>query len=135
MRKEMRKSPKIPVRVDTFMFIIFLAGSTKTYSGIAGHLVIGLICVFLRQTWVLVPLLGLGLIYVSFLGLNCFTGANNLIPMEIALKISHKIKAKERFSAYITIPMWPEGVPTSAATQQILYWQVLHYTLICCHIY
>ncbi|KAE8055229.1 hypothetical protein FH972_012084 [Carpinus fangiana] len=50
-------------------------------------------------------------------------GANNLIPMEIALKISNKIKANERFSAYIIIPMWPEGVPTSAATQQILYWQ------------
>ncbi|KAL9663347.1 hypothetical protein QQ045_018732 [Rhodiola kirilowii] len=50
-------------------------------------------------------------------------GANNLIPMEIALKISQKIRAQERFSAYIVVPMWPEGVPTSAATQRILYWQ------------
>ncbi|XP_059443741.1 phospholipase D beta 1-like [Corylus avellana] len=50
-------------------------------------------------------------------------GANNLIPMEIALKIVNKIKANERFSAYIIIPMWPEGVPTSTATQRILYWQ------------
>lgn len=50
-------------------------------------------------------------------------GANNLIPMEIALKISNKIKANERFSVYIVIPMWPEGVPTSAATQRILFWQ------------
>ncbi|KAL8207779.1 hypothetical protein R6Q57_007191 [Mikania cordata] len=50
-------------------------------------------------------------------------GANNLIPMEIALKIANKIRAKERFAAYIVIPMWPEGSPTSTATQRILYWQ------------
>ncbi|KAG1362334.1 Phospholipase D beta 2 [Cocos nucifera] len=52
-------------------------------------------------------------------------GANNLIPIEIALKIANKIKANERFSAYIVIPMWPEGNPTGAATQRILYWQAL----------
>ncbi|XP_020255955.1 phospholipase D beta 2-like [Asparagus officinalis] len=51
-------------------------------------------------------------------------GANNLIPIEIALKIANKIKANERFSAYIIVPMWPEGNPTGAATQRILYWQV-----------
>ncbi|XP_057980447.1 phospholipase D gamma 1-like [Malania oleifera] len=50
-------------------------------------------------------------------------GANNLIPMEIALKIAEKIRANERFSAYIVIPMWPEGAPTGAATQRILFWQ------------
>ncbi|KAK2976792.1 hypothetical protein RJ640_027188 [Escallonia rubra] len=50
-------------------------------------------------------------------------GANNLIPMEISLKIANKIRANERFSAYIVIPMWPEGVPTSTATQRILFWQ------------
>ncbi|KAK3194923.1 hypothetical protein Dsin_026233 [Dipteronia sinensis] len=50
-------------------------------------------------------------------------GANNLIPMEIALKIAEKIRANERFAAYIVIPMWPEGVPTGAATQRILFWQ------------
>ncbi|KAF3334609.1 phospholipase D gamma 1-like protein [Carex littledalei] len=50
-------------------------------------------------------------------------GANNLIPVEIALKITNKIKANERFAAYIVIPMWPEGNPTSAPTQSILYWQ------------
>eukprot|EP00268_Persea_americana_P009256 TRINITY_DN13693_c0_g1_i4.p1 TRINITY_DN13693_c0_g1~~TRINITY_DN13693_c0_g1_i4.p1 ORF type:complete len:846 (-),score=170.79 TRINITY_DN13693_c0_g1_i4:245-2782(-) len=50
-------------------------------------------------------------------------GANNLIPMEIALKIANKIKANERFSAYIVLPMWPEGIPTKAPTQRILYWQ------------
>lgn len=51
-------------------------------------------------------------------------GANNLIPMEIALKIADKIRANERFAVYIVIPMWPEGVPTGAATQRILFWQV-----------
>lgn len=50
-------------------------------------------------------------------------GANNLIPMEIALKIANKIRANERFSAYIVLPMWPEGVPTSTPTQRILFWQ------------
>ena len=53
-----------------------------------------------------------------------YPGANNLIPIEIALKIANKIKAKERFSAYIVVPMWPEGNPTGAATQRILHWQV-----------
>lgn len=50
-------------------------------------------------------------------------GANNLIPMELALKIANKIEAKEPFSVYIVIPMWPEGVPTSAPVQEILFWQ------------
>lgn len=45
--------------------------------------------------------------------------------MEIALKIAEKIKANERFTAYVVIPMWPEGVPTGAATQRILFWQVI----------
>lgn len=44
--------------------------------------------------------------------------------MEIALKIAEKIRAHERFAAYIVIPMWPEGNPTGAATQRILFWQV-----------
>ncbi|CAI9784961.1 unnamed protein product [Fraxinus pennsylvanica] len=50
-------------------------------------------------------------------------GANNLIPIEIALKIANKIRAHERFAAYIVIPMWAEGNPTGAATQRILFWQ------------
>lgn len=51
--------------------------------------------------------------------------------MEIALKIANKIKQNERFSVYIVIPMWPEGVPTSTATQRILFWQVgFHYLSI-----
>ncbi|KAJ3686415.1 hypothetical protein LUZ61_015579 [Rhynchospora tenuis] len=54
---------------------------------------------------------------------NKDAGANNLIPVEIALKIANKIKANERFAAYIVIPMWPEGKPTGPTTQRILYWQ------------
>ncbi|KAJ1299082.1 hypothetical protein BS78_01G503900 [Paspalum vaginatum] len=50
-------------------------------------------------------------------------GANNLIPIEIALKIANKIYSNERFSAYVVLPMWPEGNPTGAPTQRILYWQ------------
>nr|GMD65023.1 phospholipase D gamma 1-like [Ipomoea batatas] len=50
-------------------------------------------------------------------------GADNLIPMEIALKIADKIRANQRFAVYIVIPMWPEGNPTGAATQRILFWQ------------
>ncbi|KAJ4833057.1 hypothetical protein Tsubulata_001028 [Turnera subulata] len=50
-------------------------------------------------------------------------GADNLVPVELALKIANKIRAEERFSAYIVIPMWPEGVPTSSAVQEILFWQ------------
>lgn len=61
---------------------------------------------------------------ISGLKICSAAGANNLIPIEIALKIANKIYANERFSAYIVIPMWPEGNPTGAPTQRILYWQV-----------
>ncbi|GKC19107.1 phospholipase D beta 1-like protein [Tanacetum coccineum] len=54
---------------------------------------------------------------------NRTLGANNLIPMEITLKIVDKIRANERFAAYIVIPMWPEGSPTSTVTQCMLFWQ------------
>uniref|UniRef100_A0A7N2RDQ2 phospholipase D n=1 Tax=Quercus lobata TaxID=97700 RepID=A0A7N2RDQ2_QUELO len=47
-------------------------------------------------------------------------GANNLIPMELALKIASKIRAKERFAVYIVIPMQPDG---HLFTEQILFWQ------------
>lgn len=49
-------------------------------------------------------------------------GANNLVPMELALKIASKISANQRFCVYIVISMWPEGVSTSAAVQEILFW-------------
>nr|GMC70887.1 phospholipase D alpha 4 [Ipomoea batatas] len=51
---------------------------------------------------------------------NC--GCRNLIPVEIALKIGSKIRANERFAAYIVMPMWPEGAPESDSVQDILHW-------------
>jgi hypothetical protein len=39
-------------------------------------------------------------IIVIFIPFVLFTGANNLIPMEIALKIVDKIKQKERLCVY-----------------------------------
>nr|CAB3454103.1 unnamed protein product [Digitaria exilis] len=50
-------------------------------------------------------------------------GADNLIPIELALKIASKIRAGERFAVYVVIPMWPEGVPTAASVQEILFFQ------------
>ncbi|KAA3461103.1 phospholipase D delta-like [Gossypium australe] len=50
-------------------------------------------------------------------------GADNLIPMELALKVASKIRAGERFAVYIIIPLWPEGDPKTATVQEILYWQ------------
>ncbi|KAL2337970.1 hypothetical protein Fmac_012416 [Flemingia macrophylla] len=49
-------------------------------------------------------------------------GCTNLIPIEIALKVVSKIRAKERFAVYIVIPMWPEGEPESEPVQDILHW-------------
>ncbi|XP_027125025.1 phospholipase D alpha 4 [Coffea arabica] len=49
-------------------------------------------------------------------------GCRNLIPVEIALKVANKIKAKERFAVYIVIPMWPEGAPESESVHDILHW-------------
>ncbi|CAA3028984.1 Phospholipase D delta [Olea europaea subsp. europaea] len=50
-------------------------------------------------------------------------GADHLIPMELALKIASKIRAKERFAVYVVIPMWPEGNPKDNVMQEILFWQ------------
>ncbi|CAM8955937.1 unnamed protein product [Rhodiola kirilowii] len=49
-------------------------------------------------------------------------GCTNLIPVEVALKVASKIKARQRFAVYIVIPMWPEGVPESEPVQDILHW-------------
>ncbi|KAL5201158.1 hypothetical protein ABZP36_035512 [Zizania latifolia] len=51
------------------------------------------------------------------------SGADNLVPIELALKIASKIRAGERFAVYVVIPMWPEGVPTTASVQEILFFQ------------
>ena len=51
------------------------------------------------------------------------TNCHHTIPAEIAQKVVDKIKKNERFCAYIMIPMFPEGDPSSAPIQEILYWQ------------
>jgi hypothetical protein len=51
-------------------------------------------------------------------------GADNLITIELALKITSKIRAGGRFAVYVVILMWPEGVPTGASVQEILFFQV-----------
>ena len=51
------------------------------------------------------------------------TNTYHTIPREIVSKIISKIQAGEKFAAYITIPMYPEGDPTSIPSQEILYWQ------------
>jgi len=50
---------------------------------------------------------------------NC----NHTIPVEIAQRIIDKIRMNQRFTAYIMIPMFPEGDPASMPIQEILYWQ------------
>lgn len=50
-------------------------------------------------------------------------GALHLIPKELSMKIVSKIEAGERFTVYIVVPMWPEGLPESASVQAILDWQ------------
>ncbi|GAB0497053.1 hypothetical protein MMPV_008376 [Pyropia vietnamensis] len=47
---------------------------------------------------------------------------DQLIPMELALKIAHKIRVREPFSAYIVIPLQPEGTNANAV-EEILFWQ------------
>ncbi|XP_054779950.1 phospholipase D alpha 4 [Prosopis cineraria] len=53
---------------------------------------------------------------------NKNSGCRNIIPIEIALKVASKIKAKKRFAVYVVIPMWPEGLPESETVQDILHW-------------
>ncbi|KAK4410608.1 Phospholipase D alpha 1 [Sesamum angolense] len=50
-------------------------------------------------------------------------GALHLIPKELSLKLVSKIEAGERFTIYVVVPMWPEGIPESASVQAILDWQ------------
>ncbi len=47
----------------------------------------------------------------------------HIVPREITQKIVEKIAAGEDFKVYAVIPMFPEGIPTDAAIQEILYWQ------------
>ena len=48
---------------------------------------------------------------------------HHIIPVEIAMKIVEKIHSETRFVAYILVPMFPEGDPTTSPVQEILHWQ------------
>ncbi|KAA0199526.1 hypothetical protein HAZT_HAZT007200 [Hyalella azteca] len=49
--------------------------------------------------------------------------AGNLVPLEITRKIEEKIIKGQQYTAYIVIPMFPEGKPADKVTQEILHWQ------------
>ena len=49
--------------------------------------------------------------------------ARNRVPHEICTKICEKIAKRERFHAYIVIPLHPEGIPDSMPMQEMLHWQ------------
>ena len=51
------------------------------------------------------------------------TSSHNIVPREITQKIVDQIRKGSTFKAYVCIPMFPEGDPTSDASQEILYWQ------------
>ena len=51
------------------------------------------------------------------------TNCHHTIPAEIVQKIVSKIASNQRFTAYVVIPMFPEGDPGHPAMQEILYWQ------------
>lgn len=60
--------------------------------------------------------LGSAFAWVSEKDTNC----HHVIPVEIAQKIVDKIHQRQRFVAYIVIPMFPEGDPTSAPIQVLI---------------
>jgi len=49
--------------------------------------------------------------------------SHHIIPIEIVEKIISKLEVQENFHVYITIPMYPEGDPTSTPSQEIIHWQ------------
>ena len=51
------------------------------------------------------------------------TNCHHTIPAELVQKIVSKIASNQRFTAYVVIPMFPEGDPGHQAMQEILYWQ------------
>jgi phospholipase D1/2 len=51
------------------------------------------------------------------------TLSQHIIPRELTQRIINKIKKREDIKVYICLPMYPEGDPSSDASQEILYWQ------------
>ena len=48
------------------------------------------------------------------------TLTKHTVPREVVSKIVEKMEAGERFTCYVTIPMYPEGDPTSMASPVLL---------------
>eukprot|EP00124_Ichthyophonus_hoferi_P004401 Ihof_evm1s478 gene=Ihof_evmTU1s478 len=59
-----------------------------------------------------------------------YTNCDNMVPAEIAIKVANKIRAGERFCAYILTPMHPEGAPGDMATQAIIHWEYLTFQMM-----
>ena len=55
--------------------------------------------------------------------INDDVNCHHTIPSEITQRIIEKIRMNQRFTAYVMIPMFPEGDPASMPIQEILYWQ------------
>jgi len=47
----------------------------------------------------------------------------HLVPLEICTRITRAIAEGEDFRVYVVVPMFPEGVPTTSAVQEILSFQ------------
>ncbi|GJN35905.1 hypothetical protein PR202_gb24720 [Eleusine coracana subsp. coracana] len=50
-------------------------------------------------------------------------GALHLIPRSSRSRSSARSRPGERFTVYVVVPMWPEGIPESGSVQAILDWQ------------
>ena len=51
------------------------------------------------------------------------TLSHHIIPRELAQRIIDKIKKRKDIKVYVCLPMYPEGDPSSEASQEILHWQ------------
>ena len=51
------------------------------------------------------------------------TLSHHIIPRELTQLIINKIKKLEDIKVYVCLPMYPEGDPSSDASQEILHWQ------------
>ena len=52
-------------------------------------------------------------------------GLRNLVPVLIVEKIISKIVAKQDFTAYILVPMFPEGIPDTVGVQVLIRYYYL----------
>ena len=53
------------------------------------------------------------------------SGADNLVPIEIALRIVHAIDHDERFAAYLVIPLHPERPGPQRSVLLLYTWHTI----------